>query len=64
MTDPFPPNLQNIMPPKPLELESQNFDRMFTPRHVFKLSVGGGGWRVCYPALSFTIYYQFNQYDF
>ena len=31
---PFPPNLQDTINPKPLELESWNFERMFTPNHV------------------------------
>ena len=31
---PFPPNLQHIINPKPLELGSWNFERMFTPHHV------------------------------
>ena len=30
----FPPNLHNIIPPKPWELESWNFERMLTPHHV------------------------------
>ena len=30
----FPPNLQNIITPKPCELESCNFEKMFTPHHV------------------------------
>ena len=34
MTDPFPPNLQVIINPKPIELESWNFERMFTLHHV------------------------------
>ena len=34
VTDPFPPNVHNIRNPKPLELESWNFESMFTPHHV------------------------------
>ena len=30
----FPPNLQDIINPKTLELGSWNFERMFTPHHV------------------------------
>ena len=29
-TDPFPPHLQNIISPKPLEQGTSNFDTMFT----------------------------------
>ena len=32
--EPFPPDLQSIITPKPLELESWFFERMFTPHHV------------------------------
>ena len=32
--DPFPPDLQITFPPKLKELESWNFDRMFTPHQV------------------------------
>ena len=34
LSEPFPPDIQNIIASKPLELESWNFDRMFTPYHV------------------------------
>ena len=34
-SDPFPPNLQNIRTPKPEELGSWNFERMFTPHHLW-----------------------------
>ena len=30
----FPPNLNNIITPKPWELESWNFERIFSPHHV------------------------------
>ena len=30
----FPPNLHNIITPKPWELESWNIERMFTPHHM------------------------------
>ena len=34
LTDAFPPDLQKIINPKPLELETWHFERMFTPHHV------------------------------
>ena len=34
VSHPFPPDIHNIMTAKPLELESWNFERMFTPHHV------------------------------
>ena len=34
LSEPFPPDIQNIIASKPLELESWNFDRIFTPYHV------------------------------
>ena len=34
VTEPFPPDIHNIIKPKPLELESWNFERMFAPHHV------------------------------
>ena len=34
VSQPFPPDIQNIIASKPLELESWYFDRMFTPHHV------------------------------
>ena len=34
VSQPFPPNLQNIITPKAWELESWNFERMFNPHHV------------------------------
>ena len=37
VTQPFPPYIQNIITPKLLELESWNFERMFTLNH-FQLS--------------------------
>ena len=58
--DPFPPDLQITFPPKLKELESWNFDRMFTPHQVshvrcqvshilFLLQSGEASlWRVCY----------------
>ena len=34
VSDPFPPNFQIIITPKPVKLEIWNFERMFTPHHV------------------------------
>ena len=34
LSQPFPPNLQNIITPKPWELECWNLERMFTPHQV------------------------------
>ena len=34
VTAPFPPNLQDIINPQPLELGSWNVGRVFTPHHV------------------------------
>ena len=34
VSQPFPPDIQNIIASKPLELESWHFDRMFTPPHM------------------------------
>ena len=34
MSQPFPPDIQNIINPKLLELENWNFERMFIPHHM------------------------------
>ena len=37
ISNPFPPDIHNIINPKPLELESWKFERMFTPHHVSRV---------------------------
>ena len=37
-SDPFPPNLQNIINHKPEELGSWNFERMFTPHNMSQVT--------------------------
>ena len=34
LTHPFPPNLQDTFTPKPYELRTRNFEKMFTSLHV------------------------------